>query len=223
MRASRVVGFRPRTSAAPPIPRTRQPVFPEHPQDVLALHVLEAPCLPPSGTGSASPRGDGHRDAQHGPGLHDHRALDQVAQLADVTGPGVLPQGVEAGPGDRVEPLAQRRRRSPRRGPSPGRDVFAAFAQRGHARSGRRSGGRRDRSRNVPSRTASSRSRLVAAMMRTSTDTGRGLPSRSKVRSCRTRSSLIWTSSGRSPISSRNSVEPSAISNRPICFERAPV
>ena len=46
---------------------------------------------------------------------------------------------------------------------------------------------------------------------------------RSMVRSCRTRSSLTCTSSGRSHTSSRKSVEPCAISKRPICFESAPV
>ena len=41
-------------------------------------------------------------------------------------------------------------------------------------------------------------------MMRTSTLIGCVLPSRSITRSCSTRSSLTWTSSGSSPISSRN-------------------
>ena len=60
-------------------------------------------------------------------------------------------------------------------------------------------------------------------MMRTSTLTGCVFPRRSITRSCSTRSSLTWTSIGKSPISSRKSVDWLAASNRPICRESAPV
>ena len=62
----------------------------------------------------------------------------------------------------------------------------------------------------------SSATRLVAAMMRTSASTTRVDPSGVKRRSCRKRSSFDCSSSGMSPISSRNSVPPSASSTRPI-------
>ena len=57
--------------------------------------------------------------------------------------------------------------------------------------------------------------RLVAAMMRTSILRGRVEPSGVSSRSCRKRSSLICASCVISPISSRNSVPPSASSIRP--------
>ena len=59
------------------------------------------------------------------------------------------------------------------------------------------------------------RSRLVAATMRTSTLSVSLPPTRSNVRSCRTRRSLTCVASGISPISSRKSVPPSACSKRP--------
>ena len=49
------------------------------------------------------------------------------------------------------------------------------------------------------------------------------LPIRSNSRSWSTRSNVICVSAGRSPISSRNSVPPSAASKRPIRRSRAPV
>ena len=68
-----------------------------------------------------------------------------------------------------------------------------------------------------------SRSRLVAARMRTSTPMGSAPPTRSKVRSWRTRRSLTWVSGGISPISSRKRVPPSASSKRPWRRSTAPV
>ncbi len=63
--------------------------------------------------------------------------------------------------------------------------------------------------RNPPVRMADSRSRLVAAMMRTSMRRRSLDPTGLISRSCRARSSLACKSMGRSPISSRNSVPPS--------------
>ena len=48
-------------------------------------------------------------------------------------------------------------------------------------------------------------------------------PTGSTSPSCTARSSLTWTSSGRSPISSRNSVPPCASTNLPVCLSVAPV
>src|SRR6266511_4322235 len=67
------------------------------------------------------------------------------------------------------------------------------------------------------------RSRFVAAMTRTSTRSVRVLPRRSNSPCSSTRSSFACSSSGRSPISSRKIVDPSATSNRPLCRARAPV
>jgi hypothetical protein len=75
----------------------------------------------------------------------------------------------------------------------------------------------------VPAATSSARRRLVAAMMRTSTVWTMRPPTRwiSPVSSAR--SSLTCVSSGSSPTSSRNRVEPSASSKRPIWRSKAPV
>ncbi|MNG00438.1 hypothetical protein D3C84_833740 [compost metagenome] len=63
----------------------------------------------------------------------------------------------------------------------------------------------------------------VAAMIRTSTLWVLLLPTRSKVRSCNTRSSLTCIGNGMSPISSRNRVPPLASSKRPARLVIAPV
>ena len=60
-------------------------------------------------------------------------------------------------------------------------------------------------------------------MIRTSTRAVRPPPRRSTCPSCSTRSSFGWSSSGSSPISSRNTVPPFAVSNRPACDVWAPV
>ncbi|OIQ63000.1 hypothetical protein GALL_554650 [mine drainage metagenome] len=59
--------------------------------------------------------------------------------------------------------------------------------------------------------------------MRTSTRIGDVPPTRSNSRSCSTRSSLAWKAAEMSPISSRNSVPPWAISKRPLRMPTAPV
>ncbi len=75
----------------------------------------------------------------------------------------------------------------------------------------------------MPAATASCSRTLVAATTRTSMGTLLREPSRTTSRSCSTRSSLTWIDSGRSPISSRNSVPPLAASNQPDLAENAPV
>src|SRR6478736_288288 len=70
---------------------------------------------------------------------------------------------------------------------------------------------------------ACSRLRCVAAMMRTLQRYCSALPTRSKTLSCSTRSSLTCMGRLMSPISSRNSVPPSASSNRPLRVATAPV
>ena len=63
----------------------------------------------------------------------------------------------------------------------------------------------------------------MAAISRASERKVRELPRRSNSRSCRTRSSLGCSSSGISPISSRNIVPRLASSKRPMRCEIAPV
>ena len=67
------------------------------------------------------------------------------------------------------------------------------------------------------------RSLLVAAMMRTSVLIGERPPTVVYSPCCRTRSRRVCASIGMSPISSRNSVPPSASSKRPALRELAPV
>jgi hypothetical protein len=65
--------------------------------------------------------------------------------------------------------------------------------------------------------------RLVAAMIRTSAVRGFASPTRSKVRSCTSRSSLGCSERGKSPTSSRNNVPPSAAATLPVVSRIAPV
>ena len=64
---------------------------------------------------------------------------------------------------------------------------------------------------------------LVAAIRRTFTFTVSVPPTRSNSRSCSTRSSFTCVPRFTSPISSRKSVPPSAISKRPFLRATAPV
>ena len=78
-------------------------------------------------------------------------------------------------------------------------------------------------SRNRPLATIDARSRCVAATIRTSTLIGFSPPTRSIQPSCKMRNMRTWAASGNSPISSRNSVPPSARSNQPRRDSTAPV
>ena len=78
-------------------------------------------------------------------------------------------------------------------------------------------------SRNFPSFTSCSRLRLVAATRRTSTVIVLELPMRSKLFVSMKRRSFTWISGPISPISSRKTVPPSAVSKRPSRFSVAPV
>ena len=116
--------------------------------------------------------------------------------------------------------LGERRRRGARLGEraevlDQHRDVVAALAQRRHAQRAPRPAGSRGPRGSVPRFTSSRRSRLVAAMTRTSTARLRRRRRGATSRSSSTRSSLGCSASGSSPISSRNRVPPSASSNAP--------
>ena len=63
----------------------------------------------------------------------------------------------------------------------------------------------------------------MAQMMRRSSAIGARPPIRSTVRSCTTRSSFACKEAGISPISSRNTVPPSALSSLPAVRFAAPV
>ena len=78
-------------------------------------------------------------------------------------------------------------------------------------------------SRNSPRSTSPARSRWVAAHSRTSTLTGRSSPIGTTSRSCRTRRNAVCEAGGSSPISSRNSVPPSALRTSPVRSPTAPV
>ena len=149
------------------------------------------------------------RGAQHG-------AADDVLELAHV-----------ARPVGRRELRGARRRRAARRHAravapplsakcdGEQRDVLSAIAQRRHVHRERPRAGRRGRRESGRAPPRAPRSRLVAAITRTSTRCTRSLPTRWISPCCSARSSLGWISSGSSPISSRNSVPPSATSNLP--------
>ena len=107
-----------------------------------------------------------------------------------------------------------------------------ACARIGRSRGRSRSGGivrvmpfsRKNRSRRKASReTSASRSRFVAAMKRTSTLRGRTPPTRNTSRVSMTRRSIACSLCGSSPISSRNTVPPGAISIKPVFACAAPV
>ncbi len=78
-------------------------------------------------------------------------------------------------------------------------------------------------SRNRPARISVGRSLFVAAMTRTSTFTLDVPPTGSTICSCSARSTLAWVFTLMSPISSRNSVPPSASSNLPRRSATEPV
>ncbi len=93
-------------------------------------------------------------------------------------------------------------------------DVFPAVAQRGE-QDGKDVQAVEEVFAESPLATSSMRSRLVAAMMRTSTFMVRLPPTRSNSPSWIIRSSLTWRGGANSPISSRKRVPPSASSKRP--------
>ena len=103
------------------------------------------------------------------------------------------------------------------------RDVRRRARAAAAAGSRSRSAGSRGPRGSCPPRPSSCRSRLVAATMRTSTLRVSLPPTRSNSRSCRTRSSFTCTVGEMSPISSRKSVPPSAVSKRPARVSSAPV
>ena len=126
MRVSRVVALSPSCSAAPPAPRIRHLVLSSTPlmcsfstSASLTLRRAAAPDLR-------------YRDRQTWTVGADHRALHQVAQLADVARPGVSLQHLHVVFGDRLDALAEGRRELLDEAPHQHRNVLGPLAQRRH-------------------------------------------------------------------------------------------
>jgi hypothetical protein len=185
-------------------------------QDVAPLELLERHQL------GGVDAGDGERRRRVRPHLlgqilggdqlearHRHRALDGVGQLAHVARPLVARQLLGRGrrePGDR---LAE----------APGGVVDEALREPQHVAPRARSGGMRDLDHVDPvvqvlAEVVPASSALEVAVggghQRPSNGTSSSPPTGRTRRSCRARSSLACSSSGISPISSRNSVPPLA-------------
>ena len=203
MRDSSVVGLSPSRSAAPPAPRTRQ----------LHRSSVEMTCWRSSSSRVMSVRrlaagvvqtARGGRMSRVASRLTISARLDGVAQLAHVARPAILGQAthaVVAHPLDRAPHVALELADE---APDQHRHVPPAARAAAAPRSGTRSGGSRDPRGTRHRAPPCLRSRLVAAIRRTSTLTVRGAaPTRSKLPVCKARSSLAWRSSGSSPISSR--------------------
>ena len=104
------------------------------------------------------------------------------------------------------------------------RDVLAGARAEAARGAGTRSAGRTDRRGSGPRRTAAGRSRLVAAMTRTSTGIGAPPPTRSNCPLLQhAQAAPAASPAGRSPISSRKIVPSWASSKRPRRCWRAPV
>ena len=119
------------------------------------------------------------RDAEDAVRRQDRRALDHVLQLADVAGPVPVLERVHGFRRNRRRSNASAAARASRRnaGRAPGCRPSARAAAAGGSET--RSAGRTDRRGTCRRRPSSERSRLVAAMSRTSTFTDDVDPSRS--------------------------------------------
>ena len=155
-------------------------------------------------------------------GVERRKAADQVLELAHVARPAMLAAG--ASWPRATGPWSAGRRRSRRAGSGwPARECRRAARAAAAGGSARRSGGRTDPRGTGPAGSARRRSRWVAATMRTLALIGVRPPTVMYSPSCSTRSRRVCASGGMSPISSRNSVPPSACSNLPDERCTAPV
>src|SRR5258708_14734506 len=138
-------------------------------------------------------------------GAQRHGALDGVLQFADVSRPVVGHQPAHGVFRDSPRRSLRVRELVKKRGHQEWDVALASFSRKYKS------------CRKLPLRMAASRSRLVAAMIRTSMRRRSVEPTGFTSRSCRTRNSLACRSTGKSPISSRNNSPPFAASTRP-CF-----
>ena len=147
--------------------------------------------------------------------LEHQAALEVVAQLADVARPRRPRQArderrrAEAGQARLARPRGRAAASATSSGRSSGRSRSGGSTMRTTARRKNRSARKR------PWFTSARRSRLVAAMTRTSTGRYALVPDARTWRFSSTRSSFGCSSSGSSPISSRKMVPPAASSNAP--------
>ncbi len=125
IRVSRVVALSPSRSAAPPTPRIRHAV--------LSSTLLT--CSLSTSTSRTLCRVGGarrQRDRQTRTSGADHRALHQIAQLANVPRPGISLQHVDVLFRDRLDALPERLREFLDEAPHQHRDVLDPLAQRRH-------------------------------------------------------------------------------------------
>ena len=186
--ASRVVGFNPKISAAPPLPRMRQFVASSTLESVpIQLRLDDASWL------QAFRLSSGISALNIGPGVQDEVSLDYIAKLAHVSRPGVLLKSCAS-----CWPALRLRSSEPgselfQNVPDQLRNILYALPQ-----------GRNHDGKNVePVKQIGTeftipyhgcRSRLVAAMTRTLTLIVFELPRRSNSPSCKIRNSLDCTS-----------------------------
>ncbi len=164
MRVSSVVGLSPSRSAAPPCPRTRQPTL----SSTARMCSFSTSASVTAALGATAARAAGRVMVSSRAGRHDHRALDDIPQLADVARPAVLLER------HHVLSTGSRRRacrtasRIPRRSATPGEECPRPAPEAAVSGWGRRSAGRTDPRETYPSAIRCSRFRCVAAMMRMS-------------------------------------------------------
>src|SRR5205807_190404 len=188
--------------------RARQRLLNEHP-----LHVLEAHLVERRGTvrPGAEPQVARSYRALLG---HQHGPLDRVVELPHVPGPGIRPEGLHRVRREAANRLPVTRGvAAPEMAGEQG-NVLAPLAQRWQAEfDGIR---RNNRScRNFPAAASAWMSAFVAEMTRTFTRCVLEEPTRSNSPVSSTRNSFACCGRGKFAISSRNSVPPSASSNRP--------
>jgi len=96
---------------------------------VLALDILESAAARFSPFGRSAKR---HFWPERDAGAHDHRALDHVAQLADIAGPGIRQERVEVAAGNVLDSLSHRELELPDERPHQQWDVLRPVAKRGN-------------------------------------------------------------------------------------------
>ena len=196
--------------------------FLKHLEDIIAFHLAKGfdvlHFLFPGLTGSLEPV----QYLQRGSLADDHRTLDDTLQLAHVAGPVVVLEGVQGLFHHGFDLSSYFLIEFGDKKIDKQRDVFLALPER------------RDRDgENVePVEQVLPEPAIADLFLQVPVGgrddphidlDGAGLPSRSNSPSWMTRSSLVCSSSGISPISSRNRVPPSANSKRPICRASEPV
>jgi len=152
----------------------------------------------------------------------DHRSFNNILQLADISRPWIRLAPLQRTLVDFANLFPHFLRVPFHEVLDQHRNILRPFAERRHlnrenVKPVKQVGSKRSAAM------AAVKSRLVAAMTRTSVGIIRLPPTRSNCRSCSTRSNAIWVSAGSSPTSSRKIVPECAISKRPWRRCTAPV